>query len=63
MLSPRQREVLSLIADGARVKQAADQLGIAYRTAKQHSEAAVRALDARSVPNAVAIAMRRGLIA
>jgi DNA-binding CsgD family transcriptional regulator len=37
-LTPRQREILSLVADGASDKQIAARLGISYRTVRTHLE-------------------------
>lgn len=62
MITKRQRQVLELLASGLRIKQAADRLGISYGTAKQHSEAALARLGARTTEQAVAIAIRGGLI-
>lgn len=61
-LTHRQRQILELLASGLRIKQAADRLGISYGTAKLHSEAALARLGARTSEQAVAIAIRGGLI-
>ena len=61
-LSPRQRDVLAHIADGLRIKQSADRLGIEYNTARSHAAKAKNRLGAKSAAHAVAIALRKGLI-
>jgi DNA-binding NarL/FixJ family response regulator len=61
-LSPRQRQVLAHLANGFRAKEIAFELGISYRVAKIHIEAAMRKLGARSSTQAVATAIRGGLI-
>ena len=62
MLSPRQREVLQHIANGLRIKQAADRMGLAHCTANDYAGHAARELGAKSQAHAVAIAVRKGLI-
>lgn len=62
MLSPRQREILGYLAEGLAIKQAADRMGIGYGTAKRHSEAARANLGARTKTQAVAIAVRKGIV-
>lgn len=62
-LSPRQREVLAALAAGKHLKHFAQNAGISYGTAKNHSEAAQRKLGARSKTHAVALAIRTGEIA
>lgn len=61
-LSPREREVLALIADGASNKSIARALGITERTAKFHVAAALARLHARNRSEAVSIAIREGLL-
>lgn len=61
-LSPRQRETLSLVATGLPVKAVAKTLGIDYGTTKAHLNAARLKLQARSNTQAVAVAIRAGLI-
>ena len=62
-VSPREREVLALLASGASNKAIARALGITERTAKFHVAAALARLRARNRSEAVSIALREGLIA
>lgn len=61
-LSPREREVLGLMVEGAPNKAIARSLGIAVRTAKFHVAAVLAKLGARNRSEAVAIALREGLV-
>ncbi len=61
-LSPRQDEVLRLLAHGMQNKEIAVALGIGDRTAKFHVETVLRKLGASNRTEAVAIATRRHLI-
>lgn len=61
-LSPRERQVVALLADGASNKAIARALGIGERTAKFHVAAVLSRLDARNRSEAVSIALREGLI-
>lgn len=61
-LSPRELEVLALIADGMENKQIARELGISEATVKTHVRGAFERLGARSRAEAVATGLRLGLI-
>ena len=61
-LSPREREVLALMVEGAPNKAIARALGISVRTAKFHVAAVLGKLRARNRAEAVAIALRDGLV-
>jgi DNA-binding CsgD family transcriptional regulator len=61
-LSPREREVLALLLDGASNKAIARALGISVRTAKFHVAAVLAKLGARNRAEAVAMALREGLV-
>lgn len=61
-LSDRELEVLRLTADGLQIQQVADQLYLADRTAAHHLGAARRKLGARTNAQAVAIAVRTGIL-
>lgn len=61
-LTPRQREVLQLLAEGHCIKRISARLDIAYATTKVHLQAAYRALGAKTGAQAVAIAIRAGVI-
>jgi DNA-binding CsgD family transcriptional regulator len=61
-LSRREREVLLLLSHGCTVAQAADALGIGYESARSHKDGARFKLRAKNTTQAVATAIRRGLI-
>jgi DNA-binding CsgD family transcriptional regulator len=61
-LTPREYEVLSLLAEGASNKTIARRLGISVHTAKFHVRQLLDKLDATGRTDAVAHAARRGVI-
>lgn len=61
-LTPREREVLSLVADGLPNKAIARELGISEHTAKFHVGSLLAKLGAGSRTEAVTLATRRGLL-
>lgn len=61
-LTPRELEVLQLIALGLPNKLIAERLGISRHTAKFHVSAVLSKLDAVSRAEAVAVGARRGLL-
>jgi DNA-binding CsgD family transcriptional regulator len=61
-LTPRERDVLALMAEGASNKNIARQLGISVNTAKFHVRSLLDKLDATGRTDAVAHAARRGVI-
>ncbi len=61
-LSPRELEVLRLVAEGLPNKSVAQRLGISEHTVKFHVNAILGKLDAQSRTEAVMRAMRLGLI-
>lgn len=61
-LTPREREVLSLMAEGASNKGIARSLNISVHTAKFHVASVVDKLDATGRTDAVAHAARQGVI-
>ena len=61
-LTPRERDVLVLMAEGASNKVIARQLGISVHTAKFHVGSLLDKLDATGRTDAVAHAARRGVI-
>ncbi|HKP18858.1 MAG TPA: LuxR C-terminal-related transcriptional regulator [Gaiellaceae bacterium] len=62
VLTPRQFEVLHLLADGRATTAIAAELGISEETARNHIRAVLGALSARSRLEAVATARRAGLL-
>jgi DNA-binding CsgD family transcriptional regulator len=61
-LTPRERDVLVLMAEGASNKAIARRLGISVHTAKFHVGSLLDKLDATGRTDAVAHAARRGVI-
>jgi DNA-binding NarL/FixJ family response regulator len=61
-LSPREIEILQQVAYGATTKEAADELGISFHTVKTHLERIFEKLGANDRAQAVAIAIRQGLV-
>lgn len=61
-LTPRQREVLQLIAEGYGTKEIAFMLGIGVKTVETHRAQIMERLNIRDVPGLVRHAMRLGLI-
>ncbi len=61
-LTPREKEILALLANGARNKDIADALFISERTVKVHVTSLMQKLDANTRTEAVAKAIQRGLI-
>jgi DNA-binding CsgD family transcriptional regulator len=61
-LTPRELEVLALLAEGASNKMIAQQLGISVHTAKFHVASLIDKLDAIGRTDAVAHAARLGVI-
>jgi DNA-binding CsgD family transcriptional regulator len=62
-LTPREREVVSLLVEGASNKQIARALAISPSTAKFHVAAILEKLGARNRADAVAVALREGVVA
>ncbi|MER9296975.1 helix-turn-helix transcriptional regulator [Mesorhizobium sp. M0621] len=62
VLSPREAEVLALLAEGAPNKVIARRLNISVHTAKFHVAAILIKLGAANRTDAIAIAMRQGLV-
>jgi DNA-binding NarL/FixJ family response regulator len=61
-LTPREVEVLALVARGLGNKEIADQLGTASGTVKMHIQNILSKLDASDRTHAVTIALQRGII-
>jgi FixJ family two-component response regulator len=60
-LTPREREVVALVATGQMNKQAAAAIGVSEVTVKLHRQNAMRKLGARSLPDLVRMADALGL--
>jgi DNA-binding NarL/FixJ family response regulator len=61
-LSPRQREVLQLIAEGRSTKEIAADLELSVKTVETHRAQIMERLEIRDVPGLVRFAIRAGLI-
>jgi DNA-binding CsgD family transcriptional regulator len=61
-LSPRQLEVLQLVADGLASKTIARELDVSEETIKSHLKRITTVLEANNRAHMVAIAFRRGLL-
>jgi DNA-binding NarL/FixJ family response regulator len=61
-LSKREREILQKVADGATTRQVATELGISPHTVKTHLERIFEKLGANDRAQAVAIAIRKGIV-
>jgi DNA-binding NarL/FixJ family response regulator len=61
-LTPRQREVLQLVAEGHTSKEIARRLEISVRTAETHRTQLMETLDIHDVAGLVRYALRKGLI-
>ena len=62
MLSPRERQVLQLVAEGKTTKEIAVVLGVSIKTADSHRARIMRKLDIHDTAGLVRFAIRRGLI-
>jgi DNA-binding NarL/FixJ family response regulator len=61
-LTPREIEVLKLIAEGESGKEIAERLGIAFRTARSHRANLMEKLELHDTASLVRYAIRNGLI-
>jgi PAS domain S-box-containing protein len=61
-LTPRQQEVLRLLAEGLETPEIAKRLGVADETARNHIRALLRATGAHSRLEVVLMGMRHGLV-
>lgn len=61
-LTPRQRQVLQLFADGLSTEEAARRLGLSEETVRTHAKASLARMQARDRTHAVAKALRASLI-
>jgi len=61
-LTPREREVLQLVAEGKTTREVAESLGISVKTAESHRTHILRKLDTPNIAGVVRYAIRQGLI-
>jgi DNA-binding NarL/FixJ family response regulator len=59
-LSPREREVLHLMAEGFTAEAVGDRLGVSVETVRTHVRNVIRKLQARNHVHAIALALQRG---
>ena len=62
LLTPRQREILKLIAEGLSTKEVADKLAISVKTVETHRMELMKRLDIHEVAGLVRYAIRMGLV-
>ena len=62
-LTPRERQVLQLVAEGRRTREIADLLGVSVKTAESHRVRIMGKLGIRQTAGLVRYAIRQGLIA
>ena len=61
-LTPRQKEVLQLIAEGCSTRDIAERLDVSIKTIETHRAHLMDRLDIRDVPGLVRLAIRAGLV-
>jgi RNA polymerase sigma factor (sigma-70 family) len=62
VLTPRQREVLQLVAEGLTSKEVADRLGVSVKTIESHRAQLMKRLGVSNVPGLVRSAIRLGVV-
>jgi DNA-binding NarL/FixJ family response regulator len=62
-LSPREREIMHLMAEGMTAEAIANQLNVSVETVRTHVRNVIRKLQARNRVHAIAMALERGEIA
>jgi DNA-binding NarL/FixJ family response regulator len=62
LLTPREREVVRLVAEGRRTRDIADALGITHKTVESHRSAVMRKLHVGSVAELVRFALENQLV-
>jgi DNA-binding NarL/FixJ family response regulator len=62
VLTPRQRQILQMIAEGQGTRQIAERLFVSVKTVETHRAQLMQRLDIHDVPGLVRFAMRNGLL-
>ena len=62
LLTPRQREILQLVAEGGSTKEIAHRLGLSVKTIEAHRSQLMERLGIHDVPGLVRFAVRAGLV-
>jgi RNA polymerase sigma factor (sigma-70 family) len=63
LLSPREREVMQLVAEGKSSKEIANLLGLSVYTVETHRAKVMQKLNLHNIPELILYAVRKGLIA
>jgi DNA-binding NarL/FixJ family response regulator len=63
ILTPRQREILQLVAEGRSTKEVASLLSLSIKTVEAHRSQIMERLDIHDLPGLVRFAIRTGLVA
>ena len=61
-LTPRQREILQLVAEGKTTRAIADLLTVSVKTVESHRAQLMERLEIRDVAGLVRLAIREGLV-
>jgi DNA-binding NarL/FixJ family response regulator len=62
VLSTREREVLRMVADGRRMKEIADRLGVGVKTVETYRRRLIKKLGCNSTADLIRHALREGLV-
>jgi DNA-binding NarL/FixJ family response regulator len=62
LLSPREREVLQLVAEGKSSKEVANLLGLSVYTVETHRAKVMQKLNLHNIPELILYAVRKGII-
>ncbi len=62
-LSPREREIMNLMAEGLTAERIGEQISVSVETVRTHVRNVIRKLQARNRVHAIALALERGEIA
>ena len=62
VLTPRQRQILQMVAEGQGTRQIAERLFLSVKTVETHRAQLMQRLDIHDVPGLVRFAMRNGLL-
>jgi RNA polymerase sigma factor (sigma-70 family) len=62
LLSPREREILQLVAEGKSSKEIATTLNLSVYTVETHRAKLMQKLNLRGVPELILYAVRKGII-
>jgi len=62
VLTPREREVIQLVAEGKTTKEIASALSLSVKTAETHRTNLMRKLDLHSIADLTLYAVRNGIV-